>query len=57
MQREAYYSGVSSRCLKTCDLEEHIPADKKDVRAAHNAAFQYLRQYVNDNIIKLGTVG
>ena len=42
--------------MDSLSLEEHIPTDTKDVRAAHNAAFEYLCQYVNDNIIELGTV-
>jgi len=36
--------------MDSLSLEDHIPTDIKDVRPAHNAAFQYLCQYVNDNI-------
>jgi len=42
--------------MDSISVEEHIPTETKDVMAAHNAALQYLCQYVNDNIIELGTV-
>jgi len=42
--------------MDSLSLKKQIPSDTKDVRAAHNAAFEYLCEYVNDNIIALGTV-